>query len=240
MKNLKLFILFIAFNLVNAQNTSEHISSYDMISVTYKASPKWSAYAEFQLRGNERYSTFDYYEIKGGVGYNVAKKHQILLGLGRYGTYKNRSISQEEFRLWLQYTFNQEIGKLDLDHRVRAEQRFFHASQTGENTTANRFRYRLSLSYPLNKDNIQKGALFANIFDEVFVGPKDNALKRNRIYSGLGYVISDNVTASSGYLWQREFSNKGNKNLHYLYFALTFKIDSSKEPKTRIKVSEVD
>ncbi|MDN8999723.1 DUF2490 domain-containing protein, partial [Staphylococcus aureus] len=76
------------------------------------------------------YSYIDYYEIKGGVGYNFDSDNQALIGIGRYATYKEHSISNEELRLWLQYTFSHYIGRLDLDHRVRAEQRFFHMPQT--------------------------------------------------------------------------------------------------------------
>jgi hypothetical protein len=72
------------------------------VTLTYKFHPKFFLYAEGQLRGNEDYTYPDYYEIKGGLGYNLTKNHKPLSGLGRYVNYKDHSLSKEEFRVWLQ------------------------------------------------------------------------------------------------------------------------------------------
>lgn len=60
-----------------AQN-KEHISSFNMLSITYKFSKKWMAYTEFQTRSIEDYSYIDYYEMKGGVGYNINRDNQAF------------------------------------------------------------------------------------------------------------------------------------------------------------------
>ena len=43
-------------------------------------------YGEGQIRSRKDYTLIDYYETKGGVGYNYIKNHQIFVGAGRYGT----------------------------------------------------------------------------------------------------------------------------------------------------------
>jgi hypothetical protein len=97
----------------------DHLSGFNMMSFTYKMDPKWMAYLELQTRARRDYTVIDYYETKGGIGYNLNKNNQAFVGLGRYGTYEKMKISQEEFRLWLQYTFTQRFGRLKLDHRGR-------------------------------------------------------------------------------------------------------------------------
>ena len=201
------------------------------MSFTYKIDPKWMAYVELQTRARRDYTMIDYYENKGGVGYNLTKNNQVFVGLGRYGTYEKMRISQEEFRLWLQYTFTQRFGRLKLDHRGRAEQRFFYASQTGEHTEAKRVRYRLSATLPINKEKVQENTLFVNAFEEVFFGPKEPAFKRNRSFGGIGYQFNDLLSATAGYMFQREFSAKGNDNFHFLYFSLNFTFDSSDDER---------
>lgn len=227
MKKISLLLVFISGFVLG----QDHLSSFNMMSLTYKLSPDWMVYGEFTERGRRDYTVIDYYELKAGAGYNFVKNNQIFVGIGRYGTYEERRIWQEEFRIWLQYTFTQRLGKLKLDHRGRAEHRFFTESQTGIHTEANRFRYRLSATLPINKAKVQEKTVFVNAFQEVFFGSKEPNFKRNRSFAGLGYQFNNNVSATTGYMFQREFATKGNTNFHFLYFALNFTIDGAEGEK---------
>lgn len=230
MKKILLGLFSLSFLGLFAQD-KENLSGFNMVSLTYKFAPKWMAYVELQTRSIEDYSYIDYYESKGGVGYNITKNNQIFVGAGRYGTYKNHAISQEEHRVWLQYTLTNRIKSLKLDHRVRAEQRFFHNPITDVNTNTQRYRYRLSATLPLNNTKVQSGTVFANAFNEVFLGPDAPTFKRNRTFGGVGYQFNDNMNTTLGYMYQREFAVKGNTSLHFLYFALNFTIDSTDDEK---------
>lgn len=227
MKKLGFLFLFLG-GFVQGQ---DHLSGFNMVSFTYRMTPKWMAYLEVQTRARRDYTVIDYYETKGGVGYNLNKNNQIFIGLGRYGTYEKMRIAQEEFRMWLQYTLSQRLGKLKLDHRARAEQRYFYANQTGEHTQANRFRYRLSATLPINKDKVQQNTVFVNAFQELFVGPKAPTFKRNRTFGGVGYQLNNSISVTSGYMFQRDFATKGNENFHFLYFALNFTLDATDDEK---------
>lgn len=223
--------LVVLISVFGKAQDKENLSGFNMVSFTYKFAPEWMAYAEFQTRSIEDYTYIDYYEAKGGVGYNINKNNQAFIGVGRYGTYKNHKIFQEEHRVWLQYTLTNRIKSLKLDHRLRAEQRFFHNSITDVNTNTQRFRYRLSGTLPLNNTKVQSGTVFANAFEEVFVGPEDKFFKRSRTFGGIGYQFNDSMNATAGYMFQREFASKGNTNLHFLYFALNFTIDPSDDER---------
>ncbi|MBO9620707.1 MAG: DUF2490 domain-containing protein, partial [Niabella sp.] len=141
------FICIAGGSVAQNQATPEHLSGFLTTSGTFKFAPKWIAYAELQARSIEKFRTVDYYEIKGGAGYNINDNNQAFAGIGRYANYKEKNLSQEELRLWLQYTFSHYISRIDLDHRIRAEERFFHDPNTGKKNSTQRYRYRLSRTY---------------------------------------------------------------------------------------------
>ena len=219
-----LFFILLAGNFAFAQN-KDHLSDFNMTSFTYKHNQKWSAYIELQERSLEDFTLPDYYEMKGGIGYNINKNNQAFVGIGKYGTYKNSQFYQRELRLWLQYTFTNNIDRVRLDHRFRAEKRFFYFPQTDEKKNDERVRYRLSATVPLNNATMKPNTFFVNAFDEIFFGPDEPAFKRNRIFGGFGYQFNNFVSANLGYMWQREFAISGNKNYHFLYFGLNFTFD---------------
>ncbi len=228
LKKNNLFYLLLSTGIFAQTNPREHISGFNMASFTYKHNRNWSVYLETQARAVEDFSNIDYYELKGGVGYNISKDNQAFLGLGRYGNYKNSDFYQKEFRIWLQYVYSHSYSKLRLDHRVRFEKRFFEIIKTRQITEDIRARYRLTATLPLNGEKVKPGVFFVNAFEEIFFAPKEPNFKRNRLFGGFGYQFNENVGSNLGYLWQREFSASSNRNLHFLYFGLNFQFDRSK------------
>ncbi|MGZ5192674.1 MAG: DUF2490 domain-containing protein [Kaistella sp.] len=225
-KRFYFIIIFLVFFRINAQQ--EHISSFSAITVTYKIHPKFFLYAEGQLRGIEDYSYPDYYEIKGGIGYNLTKNHKPFIGIGRYGNYKNRIMDKEEFRFWLQDVIDVKAGKFKFENRFRAEKSWFYEPVKDVHSDRIRLRYRLNISVPLNAETVKPGTVFANVYDEVFFITTEKPLfARNRVFGGFGYQIDENFGMATGYLWQREFAKSGNKNIHFLYLALNITIDGS-------------
>ncbi|WP_343662106.1 DUF2490 domain-containing protein [Chryseobacterium mucoviscidosis] len=228
---MKLFVslgLLLGVTFFKAQ---EHISSFNALTITYKFHPKFFLYLEGQSRGIEEYTYPDYYEIKGGLGYNLTKNHKPFIGLGRYATYKDRSINKEEFRVWLQDVIDFKKGIVKFENRIRAEKSWFYEPQSDKNSERMRYRYRLNVSVPLNAKEVKKGTVFANVYDEVFfVSPMKPTFARNRVYVGGGYQIDNSVGVVAGYLWQREFNASSNQNFHFLYVALNINIDGTKHP----------
>ena len=227
MKNRFYFVIILLLSFtVNAQQ--EHISSFNAITVTYKFHPKFYLYAEGQVRGIEDYSYPDYYEIKGGVGYNLTKNHKPFIGIGRYGNYKNHVMDKEEFRVWLQDVIDMKAGKVKFENRFRAEKSWFYEPVKDVHSDRIRLRYRMNISVPLNSESVKPGTVFANVYDEVFFVTTEKPLfARNRVFGGFGYQIDENFGIATGYLWQREFAKSGNRNIHFLYLALNITIDGS-------------
>lgn len=231
---MKLITSLVFIFIINLFGAQEHISSFNALTVTYKFHPKFFLYGEGQMRGIEEYTYPDYYEIKGGLGYNLTKSHKPFVGLGRYATYKDHTISKEEFRVWLQDVIDFKKGVVKFENRFRAEKSWFYEPQTDKNSERMRYRYRLNISVPLNAKKIEPGTLFANVYDEIFVvTPMKPAFARNRLYGGLGYQADETFGIVTGYLWQREFEAKGNKNFHFVYLALNINIDGTKDQDTK-------
>ncbi|HAO06423.1 MAG TPA: DUF2490 domain-containing protein [Chryseobacterium sp.] len=228
---MKLFVSLSLLLGVTFFKAQEHISSFNALTITYKFHPKFFLYLEGQSRGIEEYTYPDYYEIKGGLGYNLTKNHKPFIGLGRYATYKDRSINKEEFRVWLQDVIDFKKGIVKFENRIRAEKSWFYEPQSDKNSERMRYRYRLNVSVPLNAKEVKKGTVFANVYDEVFfVSPMKPTFARNRVYVGGGYQIDNSVGVVAGYLWQREFNASSNQNFHFLYVALNINIDGTKHP----------
>lgn len=228
---MKKCLLVLAFALFFGKlSAQEHISSFNSVSVTYNFHPKFYLFAEGQLRGIEDYSYPDYYEIKGGLGYKLTPNHKPFIGIGRYATYADRKLDKEEFRVWLQDVVDFKAGRVKFENRVRAEKSWFYEPQTDQVSDRIRLRYRLNVTVPLNSAKVEKGTIFANAYEEVFIVTTQEPLfARNRVYGGFGYQIDDNFGIASGYLWQREFALSGNQNVHFLYLALNITIDGSDE-----------
>lgn len=227
-KNFTFLILIFVITLLFGQK--ENPSSFNTLTVTYKFHPKFFLFAEGQIRGIEDFSYPDYYEIKGGIGYNLTKNHKPFIGIGRYGNYKNKQFSKEEFRVWLQDVVDVKLGKFKFENRVRAEKSWFYEPQIDKHSDRIRLRYRLNISVPLNSEFVKPGTLFANAFEEVFFITTEKPLfSRSRLYGGFGYQIDENFGIASGYVWQREFAQSGNRNLHFIYLALNINIDNSAE-----------
>lgn len=173
---------------------------------------KWGGYVELQTRTNEFFNQAFYYEIKGGISYDIASNYTALLGTGRYITYDYDDLSGPptnlETRLWEQLQINQTIDRVKIEHRYRVEQRFF---STGYK---NRFRYRLNLAIPLNHRKVIANTWFVGIFNEIFLNNKSPHFERNRFYLGLGYQFTKAISAQLGWMNQYNYtsSSAGAKN----------------------------
>ncbi|WP_229311022.1 DUF2490 domain-containing protein [Larkinella soli] len=182
----------------------------------------WGGFLEVQARSRALFDEFNYYEVKGGVSYDLGPNFSALIGAGRYHSYNYRELDLGpqalETRLWEQLTLSQYLDRLKFEHRYRVEQRWYGESTPEQQAIFGRFRnrvrYRLNLLIPLNADAIQTKTAFLSIYDELFLNPKSPHFERNRLYAGLGYQLSRSVTLQAGWLYQYDFApiRTGGKN----------------------------
>ncbi len=131
---------------------------------------------------------------------------------------EQKTPESEEHRIWQQFILTNNLGRVKFEHRYRVEQRWVNSDNR------NRFRYRLMLFIPLNKPQIEAGALFIGLYDEVFINGEKTFFDRNRLYGALGYQLFKNTGFQVGMLYQRE----NDLGKWYLQFALVLNPDFRK------------
>jgi hypothetical protein len=213
-----LLLVFASFPGV-AQN--DKLGTWNIVNVQYHLNRKWNAFFEHQLRSQKKFDDFFYHELKWGVGYNVTDKLSVLVGNGFYRTYSiggnfKSPITSSEYRLWQQAVLTNNINRVKIEHRYRAEQRWF------TDGFRNRFRYRANAIFPLNKPSIQKGVLFASAFNEVFLTDKSPYFLRNRFFAGIGYQFSKPFTLQTGFVRQADNNGQRMNGKSFIQTSLLF------------------
>jgi hypothetical protein len=208
-----LFVLIVlnAFS-TKAQNNKTGTWGIATVVLPGDSTHKWGGYIELQTRTNEFFNQAFYYEVKGGISYDIAKNYTALLGTGRYITYDYDNLDEppttKETRLWEQMTVSQFLDRIKIEHRYRIEQRFFNVGYR------NRFRYRLNLAIPLNHRKIEAKTYYLAVFDEIFLNNKAPHFERNRFSLALGYQFDKSLSVQAGWMSQYNYNltSAGTKN----------------------------
>lgn len=207
--------------------------SWNIINAKIDLNERWNAFGEAQVRSLKLYDDFHYYELKGGITYAISKTFSATAGFGIFDTYspggnfKSPKVN-DEFRSWVQISMQQYEKRLKFEHRYRAEQRF------SSNGFRNRFRYRLSAIYPLNKVKVEPKTFFINISDEIFFTNKAPYFERNRLFLGLGYEFSESFSIQSGFMKQFDYRINDETGNNFFQIAFLFELNPLKKIKARI------
>lgn len=218
---LAIFLFLLSKSKVPAQ--SADLGSWNILNAHYHHSEKLSVFGEGQLRSLLFYNHFHYYEFKGGVNYKIHPAVRVTLAGGSYQTYREggnfeNPKNNDEFRLWPQISFSQEIGRFKLEQRYRAEMRWTSAGYR------NRFRYRIGVSYPFGKQKKGYKPFQAGISNELFFTNREPYFERNRILMGLNYKYSKNLMLQLGYLHQFDYRINDETGRDFLVVGLYFEL----------------
>ncbi len=171
---------------------------------------KWNLHHEVQYRNYNAIGDLEQLLLRIGLGYNLGDKSNLLVGYG-YINGENYSddgkkATSHEHRIYQQFITKQKVGKLNLQHRYRFEQRFL------KDDFKTRFRYFLGLSLPFKKSNY-----YLSAYNEIFLNGQSSVFDRNRIYGGLGYQIKKNWKVEVGYMNQ-VLENSGRDQINIITF----------------------
>lgn len=208
-----LLLLTFFSHRVNAQDSKTGTWGIATVVLPGDTSHRWGGYIELQTRTNKFLNEAFYYEVKGGISYDIAKNYTALIGTGRYITYDFNDLdappTRLETRLWEQLVINQFLSRLKIEHRYRIEQRFFDGGDY-----RNRFRYRINMAIPLNHFKVDPKTLFLSTFDEIFLTDKAPHFERNRFFLGMGYQFNKSLSVTGGLMSQYNYSASaaGTKN----------------------------
>lgn len=227
-----IFLLTFVLSLPAAGQTTG-LGTWNVASTRITFDKSWNAFFEAQLRSQKIFNDFNYYEYKGGLGYNFKSNISVVVALGRYMTYPpfgdfTKPATNEETRLWQQLTLNNNIGRLKLEHRYRIEQRFTSFGYR------NRFRYRLNAIVPFGHNTIESRTLYASLFNEIFLTNEGPYFEQNRIFGGLGYQFNAHVNILMGLINRFDHSATNvQTRKNFFQTSLIFTIAESKSGRER-------
>ncbi len=225
-------LIAILSSAVKSSSQAIEIGSWNVLNIKYNHTKELSLFAEGQLRSLKLYDEFHYHEYKGGINYKFSKSIMLTLAAGSYQTYREGGNfetpkNNDEFRLWPQVTLFQEINKIKIEQRYRAEMRWTI------NGYRNRFRYRLGANYPFGKEKNGYKPFLVSVSNELFFTDVAPYFERNRIQMNFNYKISKISSIQFGYLHQFDYKISDETGRDFLvvgYFKeINRKIPSRKE-----------
>ncbi len=204
MKRFILFLSILIYKPVFSQQQNEILGTWNVFNIKYNINPKWSFFAEAQLRSLQFYDHFHYHEYKGGINYNIIPPLRLSLGAGDYDTYQEGGNfvtpkKNDEFRIWPQVLLTQPLGIFQIEQRFRAEFRFT------SNGYRNRFRYRLGIMFPFGKEKNGYIPYMVSLSNELFLTNRAPYFERNRIQMAFNYRTSKVTTLQMGYIHQFDY-----------------------------------
>ncbi len=232
-----------------AQNRVENTNhnGWYMFFGNHRLTNKWSLHTEYQWRRNEWIQNWQQSLARIGIDYRINDQTIVTLGYGNIITYPYGEqpvlTTFNEHRIWQNLLLTNKNGRFNFSHRYRLEQRFLDKYKTDADgeivfekvNYTNRMRYLFSVVVPLNKNIIEKNAVFLRFYDEAFVSFGKNVGKnifdQNRLYLALGYQLLATTNIQLGYLNHLFFKSDGIKyeNNHTLQISLTHNFDFRKK-----------
>ena len=197
---------------------ADQFNAWLMYFGNHRLSERWGLHTEYQWRRNDGFENWQQSLLRIGVDLHTKAGPVLTAGYGWIVSYPygEQPIAYpfNEHRIWEQLILPHSVGRFQLQHRYRLEQRFPEqkaADADGEFSPdgylfKQRFRYRFLFTLPVSRRDMQDGTLFLSMYDEVFLQFGANAgvniLDQNRFYAALGWRFDANVNVQLGYLNQ--------------------------------------
>lgn len=213
----------------------------------HKISEQLGLHTEYQWRRADMFNDWQQSLLRLGVDYYSKQNAQYTLGYGwiKSFQYGDQPIahSLNEHRIWEQFVIKNKVGRVDISHRYRLEQRFIenwvkdaHAVYAQDGFVfRQRVRYRFMATVPLSRKEMKDNTLFLAVYDEPFLGfgkgIGKNILDQNRLYGAIGWRFNKDFNIQLGYLNQYVVKTDGIKaeRNHTLQIGVTYNIDFTKK-----------
>lgn len=210
-----LFVVLLTHQPGTAQSTDT--GNWMMYFGNQTIDDRWNWHNEIQYRNYNLAGDLEQLLLRTGIGYNLSdRNNNLLLGYGYihsqpYLTGGDRKAKLDEHRIFQQFINRHAIGRVYIQHRLRAEERFL------PDGFKIRGRYFLSLNIPLNQPTVTKNSLYVSAYNEIFVNAQDNLFDRNRVYAGLGYGFHKAIRVEVG-LMSQMYSNSHRNQLQLGFY----------------------
>ena len=215
------FLLSFTFSVSSFAQKSD-VGNWFIYFGSQKLSKKVNLWNEVQYRNYNFAGDMQQLLLRAGIGYDLTENNNnILLGYGFIRSENYLPLSEEkrgnnEHRIYQQFITKQNFGRLYIQHRYRAEERFL------QDDFRMRFRYFLGLNIPITKKTITDKTLYASVYNEVFHNTGNTIFDRDRLYGALGYVINKSFKVEAGFMSQMTEKTHRNQFQVVFYNSLPF------------------
>jgi len=216
----------------------EIVSQYNgwyLYQGNHRLSERWGLHTEYQWRRSDWIANWQQSLIRVGAEYYPDASNSVTVGYLFVETYpygeQPVAAAFGEHRIWEQWSSNQRVGRVYVNHRYRLEQRFLEQPAEKKYRFRQRARYRLFLTIPLAQRDLTNHSFFIATSAEVFLGFGKgigrNVLDQSRLHIGLGFRFNAQANLQLGYLNQYIIKPDGlqHERNHTLQCGLFYNID---------------
>jgi hypothetical protein len=214
-----LFLLLLSPLVIRAQRVREiqtQNHTWTSVNSQIRLTDKFGVTADIHLRRTDFLSSNSFFLLRVGGMYYVNK--QLSLGVA-YGHMwlANQSGATELFsnenRLHQHIGFNQKLGKVQINQRLRIEERWIQKVKNfipiDEIRYTTRFRYQLTLNIPVSSNpKLPSLALSDELMMQTGKDIIYNNFDQNRLFAGIRQQVSPALAFDFGYMhvWQQRLS----------------------------------
>jgi hypothetical protein len=196
------------------QKNDMALGSWYMLAVNGRISEHFSVPTNFQIRYYEQLQDFNQIILRVGLNYHLNSNTIAALSYGYVLTDTESGddrwkVNRREHQLAEQMQFRQKVGRFELEHRPRVEQRFVDLE--GENALLHRARYRFQALMPITPH------FFLLFNEELFVNLQDYWYGQNRVYGAIGLKFKHDVGVQVGFV-RNSFRQSHNDRLQLAFF----------------------
>ncbi|MEP5914321.1 MAG: DUF2490 domain-containing protein [Flavobacteriaceae bacterium] len=214
-----LILFLVASNFFsNAQSLKENKSgSWLVLSGNNKVHDRWSIPTVGILRHHDIFQQYEFAFVRTGISYKISQASTFTTGVAYLNskTYMESTAINRASQFWIyeEYALKTKL----FSHRWRLETRW---KKNIENLQVNnRVRYRIQYSQLLYKK------IYLKSFNELFFNLNGPLFDQNRLYMGLGQILTPSVKIDIGYL-KNHFKSSAHDVIR---MGLTFKTDLTKK-----------
>lgn len=185
--------------------------------------------------------------VRAGLAWEWTENVRVAVGANYSKSYPYGEIpaayAVPEWRLWEQVQIAHSLGKLDLTHRYRLEQRKRglrsdpDVDDTDVWTRSGRFRYQVKATLPLIGENVEAGEPYLSFANEFFISYGENVqyniFDQDRLAFVFGYRMNRNWRVETGFMEHVVFKSNGVdvEHNHTLTFGLTYNRPAPRPPE---------
>jgi len=225
------------FSVFAQKQVDNQFNSWWTYAGDHKIANKFSVHTFYSFRRNEFVKNWQQSLLRLGLNYHLNDKLILTPGYDWVVNfpYGEQPLPKQitEQRIFEQLIVKYKVGRISFIHRFKFEQRFVDLRK--DYILLQRFRYKLAVNIPINKNSMGDNTLFLSASNELFIsygkGTINNYFDQNRGYIGIGYKFDKVKTISLGYMNQYllKKDNIHVENNHTLMLGFNYNMDFSKK-----------